>query len=160
MCDHYGNGDEWATRALWQMNLETGEDVLIGDGYSPADGPEYAPDGNSLYFNSEYRSSRPGHAQIFRHDFATGKVIQITNDDRVNWFAHPAPDGSKLVYLSYPPGTVGHPADQEVILRLIDEPHGKPRDLVKLFGGQGTINVPSWAPDSRHLAYVAFPIES
>jgi TolB protein len=153
------NGDEWAMRALWQVNLETGEDLRIGPGYSPADGPEYAPDGKSIYFNSEFRSTRPGHAQIFRHDLASGQVTQITDDDRVNWFAHPAPDGSTLVYLSYPPGTEGHPADCEVILRLIEGSEGKPRDLVTLFGGQGTINVPSWAPDSRHLAYVAYPVE-
>ena len=152
-------GDEWARRALWLLDLETGEERLIGDGYSPADGPEFSHDGSAVYFNSEVASTRPGHAQLFRHDLATGAVAQLTFDDRVNWFPHPSPDGRGVAYLSYPPGTVGHPANLDVVLRLIELSTMRTTDLVELFGGQGTINVPSWAPDSRQLAYVAYPIE-
>jgi len=84
-------------------------------------------------------------------------VEQLTTDERVNWFPHVSPDGSSVVYVSFPPGTLGHPADLDVIIRLL----GTDRtgtDLVHLFGGQGTINVPSWAPDSRRFAYVAYPL--
>lgn len=76
----------------------------------------------------------------------------------MNWFGHPSPDGRRLAHLSFPPGTLGHPADLDVIIRLLEH-DGSRRHLVNLFGGQGTINVPSWAPDSRRLAYVAYPIE-
>jgi TolB protein len=151
------DGDEWGTRALWLLDLDSGVERLAGSGFSPADGPEFSPDGKSLYFNSEFRSKTPGHAQIFQFDLDSGAVRQLTSDDRVNWFGHPSPDGKRMVQLSYEPGTMGHPADQPVKLRLIDLPDGAPRDLVSLFGGQGTINVPSWAPDSQRFAYVSYP---
>ena len=151
------DGEEWGRRALWLLNRETGEERLLGDGYSPADGPEFAPDGHSVYFNSEFASTVEGHAQLFRHDLRDGSVEQLTADERVNWFPHPSPDGGRLVYLSYPPGTLGHPADLLVELRMIDLSAHVWRTLVALAGGQGTINVSSWAPDSRRLAYVSYP---
>ena len=152
------DGDEWGRRALWFFDLVTGEERLVSDGYSPADGPEFSPDGASVFFNSEVASSVPGHAQLFRHDLAEGVVQQLTFDEHVNWFPHPSPDGRRLVYLSYPSGTLGHPADLPVTLRLIDLPEGPARDLVTLPGGQGTINVPCWAPDALHIAYVRYPL--
>jgi TolB protein len=142
---------------LWLLDLASGAERLLGNGYSPADGPDFSPDGHSVYFNSEVASSVEGHAQLFRHDLRDGSVEQLTSDERVNWFPHPSPDGRRLVYLSYPPGTVGHPPDLPVELRLIDLPGGVPRPLVALPGGQGTINVPSWAPNGSRLAYVAYP---
>lgn len=151
------NGDEWGCRALWLLDLDTGIERRVGDGCSPADGPDFSPDGRHLFFNSEMASSREGHAQVFAHDLEHGQTRQLTFDDRVNWFPHPSPDGRRLVYLSYEPGTLGHPPDRLVALRLIDLPLGAPREFVTLVGGQGTINVPSWAPDSRRLAYVAYP---
>jgi len=153
----YLDGDEWGRRALWLLELDSGEEQLLGDGYSPADGPDFAPDGRSVFFNSEMASDLPGHAQIFRHDLVDGSVEQLTFDDRVNWFPHCSPDGRRLAYLSYPRGTLGHPADLPVIVREIELPHGTARDLVALAGGQGTINVPCWAPDSRRLAYISYP---
>lgn len=152
------DGDEWGRRALWLLDLDTGAERLVGNGYSPADGPDFSPDGRQLYFNSEMASTREGHAQIFEHGLLDGRLRQLTYDERVNWFPHPSPDGRRLVYLSYEPGTVGHPPDRPVALRLIDLPEGAPRELVTLAGGQGTLNVPSWAPDSRRLAYVAYPV--
>jgi TolB protein len=151
-------GDEWGRRALWLLNLDSGVERLVGDGYSPADGPDFSPDGRQLFFNSELASSRQGHAQIFSHDLLDGQLRQLTFDERVNWFPHPSPDGRRLAYLSYEPGTVGHPPDCSVALRLIELPAGVPRDVVRLLGGQGSINVPSWAPDSRRMAYVAYPV--
>ena len=151
------DGDEWGRRALWLLDLDSGDEQQLGNGYSVADGPDFSPDGHSVFFNSEVASTAEGHAQLFRHDLRDGSVEQLTADERVNWFPHPSPDGRRLVYLSYPPSTVGHPPDLPVELRLIDLPGGAPRTLVALPGGQGTINVPSWAPDGRRLAYVAYP---
>lgn len=151
------NGDEWGRRALWLLDLETGRERLVGDGCSPADGPDFSPDGRRLYFNSEMASSQDGHAQIFEVDLTDGSMRQLSFDDRVNWFPHPSPDGRHLAYLSYEPGTLGHPPDRPVLLRLIDLSSGARRDLVGASGGQGTLNVPSWAPDSRRLAFVAYP---
>jgi TolB protein len=147
-------GDDWGRRALWLLDLATGEERLLGDGFSPADGPDFAPDGRSVYFNSE---AGAGHAQLFRFGLADGSLTRLTHDDRVNWFPHPAPDGRRIAYLSYPPGTRGHPPDLPVELRLLDG-DAPPRTLVALHGGQGTLNVPSWSPDGSTLAYVAYPI--
>jgi Tol biopolymer transport system component len=135
-----------------------GPDTRLTDLTMPNDGPEYSPDGAWIYFNSELAATRPGHAQVFRMQSADGSgVEQLTHDDYVNWFPHLSPDGQQVVFLSYPPGTLGHPADKQVLLRLMS-PEGKDqRQLVSFFGGQGTINVNSWAPDSRRLAYVAYP---
>lgn len=82
----------------------------VGTGFSPADGPEFSPDGTHLYFNSEVASDIPGHAQLFRVALADDEVEQLTDDERVNWFQHVSPNGRLVSYLSYPSGTQGHPA--------------------------------------------------
>ena len=137
-----------------------GPDMRLSDVSQPNDGPEYSPDGAWIYFNSERAADRPGHAQIFRMRPDGSGIEQLTFDSRVNWFPHLSPDGRQMVYISYPEGTLGHPADKQVILRLLHPDGGKPRDLAAFNGGQGTINVNSWAPDSRRFAYVAYPVES
>ena len=133
-----------------------GPDHQLTDDAFPDDGSEFSPDGTLVFFNSERASTIPGHAQLFRMQRDGSGVEQLTHDERVNWFPHISPDGSRIVYLSFPPGTVGHPADRDVIVRLLED--GASRDLVGLFGGQGTINVPSWAPDGKRFAYVADPV--
>lgn len=143
---------------VWTIPAAGGIDVQLTDDRYPDDGSEYSPDGAWIYFNSERGSSTPGHAQLFRMAIDGSNVQQLTDDERVNWFPHPSPDGSRIAFVSFPPGTLGHPADLPVLLRLI-EADGTVRDLISLFGGQGTINVASWAPDGRRLAYVDYPIE-
>lgn len=142
---------------LFTIPAAGGPDRRLSDIDKPNDGPEYSPDGRWIYFNSERAAATPGHAQIFRMLRDGEGVEQLTHDERVNWFPHPSPDGRWIVYLSYPPGTLGHPPDEDVILRLMAPDGGVYRDLVRLFGGQGTINVNSWSPDSRRFAYVAYP---
>jgi TolB protein len=123
----------------------------------PADGPEFSPDGEWLYFNTEAFS---GHAQVARMRPSGSEPTQLVSSDTVDWFPHLAPDGRTAVYLAYPPGTVGHPADLWVELMLVRD--GQWRSAIRaarLFGGQGTINVNSWSPDSRRFAYVAYPVD-
>ena len=134
-----------------------GPDTRLSDIDKPNDGPEYSPDGQWIYFNSERASEAPGHAQLFRMRRDGTGVEQLTFDERVNWFPHLSPDGRHMVYLSYPAGTLGHPPDKHVILRLMTPDGEQVRDLVSFNGGQGTINVNSWAPDSTRFAYVRYP---
>jgi Tol biopolymer transport system component len=137
-----------------------GPDHRLSDVSYPNDGPEYSPDGRWIYFNSERDGKQPGHAQCYRMRPDGSGIEQLTHDERVNWFPHVSPDGTKVVYVSFPEGTIGHPPDKEVQLRIMPADGGTHRELVALFGGQGTINVNSWAPDSRRLAYVAYPVMS
>jgi len=137
-----------------------GADFFLTDGACPVDGPEFSPDGQWIYFNSEATATRPGHAQLFRMRPDGSGLEQLTHDERVNWFPHPSPDGRSLVYLSYPSGTTGHPADKDVILRLTGMEGGPPRDVDAFNGGQGAINVNSWAPDSKAFAYVRYPLSA
>jgi TolB protein len=116
------------------------------------DGPDYSPDGKWIYFNSD----RTGRMQIWRMQPDGEHLEQVTSDDFNNWFPHPSPDGKWLVFLSYAPDVNGHPPDRDVMLRLMTLDDGRISVLTELFGGQGTINVPSWSPDSRQLAYVRY----
>ena len=116
------------------------------------DGPEYSPDGRFIYFNSV----RSGRMQIWRMNPDGSNQEQITFDEQNDWFPHPSPDGRWLVFLSYGPEVEGHPANQDVLLRLMPTEGGEIQVLARLFGGQGTINVPSWSPDSRQIAFVSY----
>ena len=135
-----------------------GADTELTDGACPVDGCEYSADGAWIYFNSEAAATRPGHAQIFRMWPDGTGLEQLTHDDRVNWFPHAAPDGTIFSYISFPTGTLGHPADKDVILRTMAPDGSEIRDIDAFNGGQGTINVTSWAPDSQRFAYVRYPI--
>lgn len=135
-----------------------GVETYLTNGDCPVDGPEYSPDGRWIYFNGELGAKQPGHAQIFRMRPDGSGVEQLTHDLRINWFPHVSPDGTRMAYLSFPEGTLGHPADRDVILRLAGPDGTGMRDLDAFNGGQGTINVPSWSPDSIRLAYVRYPI--
>ena len=134
--------------------------LTISPGYD--DGPDYSPDGKWIYFNSD----RSGSWDIWRMP-ADGagendaRAERVTSDDWEDWFPHPSPDGKWLVFVSFPKGTKGHPANQDVVLRIMPMPGQtlKPqpiRELVRLHGGQGTLNVSSWSPDSKQFAYVSY----
>ncbi|MCC7492150.1 MAG: PD40 domain-containing protein [Fimbriimonadaceae bacterium] len=149
-----------ATRAdLWTIPTAGGPDTRLTDYPAPDDGPEYSPDGEWIYFNSERAATVAGHAQCFRMRPDGRGVEQLTHDERVNWFPHIAPDGAWVVYLSFPPGTLGHPADRDVILRRMRPDGSEQRDLLAFWGGQGTINVNSWSPCSQRLALVVYERE-
>jgi TolB protein len=116
------------------------------------DGPEYSPDGKYIYFNSE----RTGTMQIWRMRPDGSDQERVTADDSNDWFPHISPDGKWMVFLAYEKDVKGHPENKNVALRLISLRDNKVTTLVKLFGGQGTINVPSWSPDSKQVAYVSY----
>jgi Tol biopolymer transport system component len=81
---------------------------------------------------------------------------QVTKDDLNNWFPHPSPDGRWIAFLTYAADVEGHPENKDVTLRLMPVAGGEIRTLAHVFGGQGTINVPSWSPDSRSFAFVSY----
>jgi len=118
------------------------------------DGPEYAPDGAFIYYNSFCS----GTMEIWRMRPDGTEPEQLTDDSYSNWFPHPSPDERWVVFLSYLEDQgEDHPFGRQVKLRLMDVRDGSVRDLTApFFGGQGTINVPSWSPDSRRVAYVTY----
>jgi TolB protein len=128
------------------------------------DGPDYSPDGKWIYFNSD----RSGSWDIWRIP-ANGAgnndqlAEHVTSDELEDWFPHIAPDGKWMVFLSFEKGTKGHPANQNIVLRIMRTPGQNPgtskaEELKRFFGGQGTINVNSWAPDSKRFAYVRYEL--
>jgi TolB protein len=137
---------------VYTIPVEGGEEKRLTDAPGLDDGPDYSPDGRWIYFNSE----RTGLMQIWRMHPDGSSQEQVTNDGFADWFPHPSPDGKWLVLLSYDKSVEGHPPNKDVTLRIMPLAGGKPQVLARLFGGQGTINVPSWSPDSRSLAFVSY----
>lgn len=139
---------------IYAIPAEGGDEKQLTTAKGLDDGPDYAPDGSFIYFNSE----RTGQMQIWRMKPDGGAQEQITNDEYNNWFPHPSPDGKWIVFLSYGKEVSGHPENKDVTLRLMSLADRKITVLAKLFGGQGTINVPSWSPDSKKLAFVSYQL--
>ena len=138
--------------ALYTCRATGGPETCVIDSFDHIDGPDYTPDGEWIWFNGE----RDGRVDLWRiRPDGTG-LTQMTHDDAVNWFPHPSPDGKRVLYLAYPQGTKGHPAGLDVALHMMPAQGGAPVALVKLWGGQGTINVPCWAPDSQCFAFMRY----
>lgn len=133
--------------------VEGGAERALTEGFDHCDGPDYTPDGTWIWFNGE----RDGAVDLWRIPAEGGTPERMTAGPSVDWFPHPSPDGAHVLYLAYPPGTRGHPADLSVELRLMPATGGDSRRLTGLRGGQGTINVPSWAPDGAAFAYCRYP---
>jgi Tol biopolymer transport system component len=152
---------------IYRVLAAGGEEQRLTSDPGLDDGPDYSPDGKWIYFSSD----RSGSGDIWRMP-ADGagsgdrKAEQVTKDEYEDWFPHPSPDGKWLVFLSFPKGTKGHNAKQNgVLLRMIPLPGAKLKPvriqvLVTLFGGQDTINVNSWSPDSKKLAFVSYELLS
>ncbi|WP_114951389.1 TolB family protein [Sphingosinicella terrae] len=123
------------------------------------DGPEYSPDGRFLYFNS----TRSGAMQIWRMGIDGSGPVQVTTDpDYRDWFPHLSPDGRWIVFISFGLDIElgDHPPNRDVDLRIMPaDGSAGPRVLTRLFGGQGTINVPSWSPDGRSIAFVSYRLK-
>ncbi len=141
---------------VYTIPVTGGKETRLTTAKGLDDGPEYSPDGKYIYFNSE----RTGHMQIWRMKPDGSEQEQVFSDDLNNWFPHISPDGKWMVFLTYGADVTGHPENKDVMLRLMSlDPTATDKKitvLAKLFGGQGTINVPSWSPDSEHLALVSY----
>jgi TolB protein len=140
---------------IYTMPVEGGSETRLTTAPGLDDGPDYTPDGQWIYFNSV----RTGTMRIWRMRPDGAEQQQVTFDERyADWFPHPSPDGRWLVFVSFDPSVEGHPPYKDVSLRImrIDEPKAAPRVLFPLLGGQGTINVPSWSPDSTQFAFVSW----
>jgi TolB protein len=146
---------------LYSIAFDGGAEKRLTSHAAYDDGPDYSVDGKWIYFNSD----RSGNFDIWRIP-ASGAgpndslAEQITKDEMEDWFPHPSPDGKRMVVLSFQKGTKGHPANQnDVVLRLLDPETRQLKDLKHLFGGQGTMNVNSWSPNSRRLAFVRYELK-
>lgn len=142
---------------IYTIPFEGGEETRLTTTKGLDDGPDYSPDGKHIYFNSE----RTGTMQIWRMNANGSEQKQITTDELHDWFAHPSPDGKWIVYVSFgtdvPSGS--HPPNKDVQLRLMNLKTKEVKTIAKLFGGQGTINVPSWSRDSQHIAFVSYKLK-
>ncbi|MCW3091654.1 MAG: hypothetical protein JWP81_2723 [Ferruginibacter sp.] len=139
---------------LYKVAVDNGnETALTNNTEGHVDGPEYSPDGKFIYYNA----NRTGTMQIWRMKPDGSSKEQLTFDERHNWFPHISPDGKWMVYISFPNDIEpnGHPSYQKVTLNLMPVAGGAPRVIAYLYGGQGTINVNSWSPDSKHIAFVS-----
>jgi Tol biopolymer transport system component len=137
---------------VYTLPVAGGAETRLTMGEGHCDGPDYSPDGKRIYYNCD----RDGHAQIWVMGADGAGQRKLFADDQVNWFPHPSPDGRHLLYLAYPPGTTGHPGDKTVALVLADPDGGNRRRILQFNGGQGTMNVPNWAPDSSAFAFVRY----
>jgi Tol biopolymer transport system component len=145
---------------VYVIPAEGGEEKRLTTAEGLDDGPEYSPDGNYIWFNS----TRTGLMQVWRMKTDGSEQTQMTFDEtRNSWFPHVSPDGLQVVFITYTKGDVEpnqHPANKNVELRLMPAKGGGAVTLTKLFGGQGSLNVNSWAPDSKRFAFVSYRLNN
>ena len=138
---------------IYKISVKGGEEIRLTNAEGLNDGSEFTPDGKYIYFNS----SRSGRMQIWRMKPDGKGAEQITDDEYNNWFPHISPDGKWIVLLTFDKDVAptDHPFYKRVYLRLMPSGGGRAKVIAYLYGGQGTINVPSWSPDSRRIAFVS-----
>jgi TolB protein len=142
---------------IYTIPFTGGQETRLTTAEGLDDGPDYSPDGKHIYFNSV----RTGTMQIWRMKSDGSEQEQITSDQYNDWFPHPSPDGKWIVYITFGidvPANA-HPPNKDVMLRLMNLETREIQVMAKLFGGQGTINVPSWSPDSERIAFVSYRLK-
>lgn len=139
---------------IYKKNIKGGEEIRLTQTHGThVDGPEYSPDGKYIYYNG----NQSGTMQIWRMKPDGSGKEQLTFDEHNDWFPHISPDGRWIVFISFPSDIPvdSHPSFKRVMLRLMPVSGGAPKTIAYLYGGQGTINVPSWSPDSKRIAFVS-----
>jgi TolB protein len=143
---------------IYSISVNAGPETQLTNLPGLDDGPEYSPDGRYIWFNS----TRTGLMQLWRMGTDGSNPEQMVNEDANCWFPHVSPDGKWVVYIAYVKTDVtpgDHPANKNVELRLVPAGGGESTTIAKLFGGQGTINVNSWSPDNRTIAFVSYKLK-
>ena len=145
-----GRNDEYD---IYKISVNGGAETNLTNTKGLDDGPEFTPDGRYIYFNS----TRSGTMQIWRMKPDGTNPEQITNDEYNNWFPHISPDGRWIVFLSFlkDVNPSDHPFYKHIYIRLMPVDTMKPNVIAYVYGGQGTINVPSWSPDGKRIAFVS-----
>lgn len=145
-----GRNKEWD---IYKILVDGGEEIRLTNSPGLDDGSEYSPDGKFIYFNS----TRSGLMQIWRMKPDGSQQELVTNDEFNNWFPHISPDGKWIVFLSFGQDVKpdDHPFYKQVYLRMIPINGGPSKVIAYLYGGQSSINTPSWSPNSRKIAFVS-----
>ncbi|MGK2861051.1 MAG: TolB family protein [Chitinophagaceae bacterium] len=138
---------------IWAIDIASRKETNLTNTTTLDDGAEYTPDGKWIYFNSV----RTGTMKIWRMKPDGTKQEQVTFDEYNDWFPHISPDGKWIVYISFPKDIdpTSHPFYKKVYIRLMPSAGGVPKNIAYVYGGQGTINVPSWSPDSKKIAFIS-----
>jgi Tol biopolymer transport system component len=143
---------------IYTISVGGGAETQLTDEPGLDDGPEYSPDGKHIWFNS----TRTGLMQIWRMATDGSNPTHMVKEEANCWFPHVSPDGQWVIYITYGEDDVeagDHPPNKNVELRLVHADGGVSKTIVKLFGGQGTMNVNSWSPDNRSLAFVSYRLK-
>ena len=138
---------------IYRISIETKEETQLTNTEGLDDGPEYSPDGKYIYFNS----NRTGTMQIWRMLPDGSGLEQLTFDRYNDWFPHVSPDNEKIVFVTFPEDVPSgdHPFYKHVMIRMMPVTGGEPEIIAYVYGGQGTMNVPSWSPDSKKIAFIS-----
>jgi Tol biopolymer transport system component len=138
---------------IWSIDIANKKETALTNTPTLDDGPEYTPDGKWIYFNSV----RTGTMKLWRMKPDGSQQEQVTFDEYNDWFPHISPDGKWIVYVSFPTdiNPTDHPFYKKIYLRLMPASGGIPKTIAYVYGGQGTINTPSWSPDSKRIAFIS-----
>lgn len=143
---------------IYTISVDGGDEIQLTNLPGLDDGPEYSPDGQHIWFNSV----RSGLMQVWRMQANGDNPTRMTNQEANCWFPHVSPDGKQVVYIAYRKGDVDpgdHPANKNVEIYLMPAEGGKSKSVAQFFGGQGSLNVNSWAPDNRTIAFVSYRLK-
>jgi len=138
---------------IWSIDIATKKETALTNSPTLDDGPEFSPDGKYIYFNSV----RTGTMKIWRMNADGSNQEQVTFDEYNDWFPHFSPDGKWIIYIAFPKeiDPTSHPFYKKVYLKLMPASGGIPQTIAYIFGGQGTINTPSWSPDGKYVAFIS-----